>query len=377
VASIKAAERAKGTVFVARVRTPAGGTLTPTFTKESDAKQWAAGIEGDKARAQLPANVRAGKVRFARYADEWVETRDLRVRTEEGSRDLLNRFILPTFKDHQLNQIDGETVRRWRTKLLKADDKAGRSHGQTPKAYALLRAILNTAVSDGILGFNPCQIRGAGTIATEPRPFAEPATVFALADAIGNRYRCMVLLAGFLGLRRGELLGLRRRDINALQATVTVERQAVKTGADRVEGPPKSRAGQRVRPLPPFLVEELAVHLDQFTGSDPDDVVFTGPRGEALSAITWQRAYKKAKDATGLTVTLHDLRHSAATVFAWSGATTVEIMAHLGHSTPVAAMKYQHAAQSRDEATASWIEAVAQKAKANPRKSPTPMARRG
>ncbi len=373
VASIKAEERKKGTVYVARVRTPGKGTLTQTFTKWSDADQWAKGIEGDKARAKLPANVRAGKTKFAKYAATWIEDRDLRFRTIEGYNDLLERFILPTFKNHQLNQIDGESVRAWRTKLLKADTKAGRSHNQTAKAYALLRAILNTAVSDGAIGQNPCQIRGAGTIRTEPRPFAEPADVFALANAIDGRFRCMVLLAGFLGLRRGELLGLRRRDVDPLHGEIVVERQVVRTGKNRIEGDPKSAAGHRKRPLPPFLAEELSVHMTLYTDADPDDPLFVGYRGEHLSAITWQRAYKKAKDATGLTVTLHDLRHSAATMFAWSGATTAEIMSHLGHSTPAAAMKYQHAAQSRDEETAAWLEAIATKAKANPRKTPTPI----
>lgn len=375
MASIKEETRKKGTVYVARVRTPGKGTLTQTFAKKADAKKWAAAIEGDKARAKLPANVLDGNRKFGEFATEWMSTRQLRFRTREGYDDLLRRFIKPTFEKVQLAQITPQQVRRWHTKLLAADTKAKRSHGQTAKAYALLRTILNTAVADGILGANPCQIRGAGTVRTNKRPFIEPADVFALAESMGPRYRALILLAGFIGLRRGELLGLRRRDIDPLHAKITIERQAVRTGRNRVEGEPKTDAGIRSRPLPPFLVAELEAHMDAFTGPSPDDPVFVGPQGGPLAAITLQRALKDAREATGVTGTLHDLRHSAATVFAWSGATTQEIMNHLGHSSSAAAMRYQHAANSRDAETAQWIEAVAQRAKDEPTVRATPIRR--
>jgi len=132
VASILPFKRGKGddeyTVYVARVRTPGKGTLTQTFKKESDAKKWAAAMEGDKARARMPANVGAGRTKFGVFARDWMETRDLRFRTREGYEDLLRRFILPTFKDVPLAQFTPEQVRVWRTKLLAADKKKKRSN---------------------------------------------------------------------------------------------------------------------------------------------------------------------------------------------------------------------------------------------------------
>jgi len=375
MASIKPAERAKGTVYVVRVRLPGGKTETKTFPTIKLAENFAARREGEKAHGRLPANMAGARTKFEAYAADWMNTRQLRYRTREGYEDQLKRFINPTFGKTMLARITAQDVRRWHTKLLAADDKAERSHGQTAKSYALMRTILNTAVADGILGANPCQIRGAGVIRTAERPFVEPADVFALADEIGDRFRCLVLLAGFIGLRRGELLGLQRRDVDELHGMVTIERQVVKTGKERLEGAPKSSAGVRARPLPPFLVDELKAHMATFTGAAPESPVFVGYRGEPLSAITLQRAFTSARETVGLEVSLHDLRHSAATVFAWSGATTREIMTHLGHSTSAAAMRYQHAAQSRDDETAQWIEAVAQKAKAEPRKAATPIQR--
>ena len=68
------------------------------------------------------------------------------------------------------------------------------------------------------------------------------------------------------------------------------------------------------------------------------------------------RAWAAAREATGLThVTLHDLRHAGATLAAWTGASTKELMARLGHSTPRAALRYQHAASRRDREIADRL----------------------
>lgn len=76
------------------------------------------------------------------------------------------------------------------------------------KCYRLLRAMLNTAVEDRHLIANPCTIKGAGVEPCEERSIPSVAEVYALADAVAPRYRALVLLAAFGGLRRGELLGL-------------------------------------------------------------------------------------------------------------------------------------------------------------------------
>ena len=91
----------------------------------------------------------------------------------------------------------------------------------------------------------------------------ETTTVLELAEAIGPRLRCLVLLGGFAGMRTGELLGLQRRDIDPLHGTVTVERQVHElTGLGRVLTPPKSEAGRRTVALPAFALDALEDHLE-------------------------------------------------------------------------------------------------------------------
>ena len=101
---------------------------------------------------------------------------------------------------------------------------AGRD--QAAKSYRLLRAILNTAVDDELIVRNPCRIRGGGSERADERPMIDSALVFMLADSISARLRALVIVAGFVGLRTGELLGLRRCDVDLDNARLTVLVQA-------------------------------------------------------------------------------------------------------------------------------------------------------
>lgn len=99
--------------------------------------------------------------------------------------------------------------------------------------------------------------------------------------------------------------------------------------------------------------------MARFTGPRPDDPVFTGPLSEGLRRATFYTEWKKAMMATGQTgLHLHDLRHAAGTLAAQHGATQRELMARLGHASPAAAQRYQHAAERRDAVIADALQAV-------------------
>ena len=135
-------------------------------------------------------------------------------------------------------------MRRWRKGLL----DSGVSAVTTAKAYRLLKAIMNTAVDDGLIRRNPCRIKGAGQERSPERPTLTIPQVYALAEAIDQRYRALVLLGTFGSLRWGELAALRRGDIDLTACTVSVDRQLTETIAGKPGfGPPKSEAGRRRR----------------------------------------------------------------------------------------------------------------------------------
>jgi integrase len=189
--------------------------------------------------------------------------------------------------------------------------------------------------------------------------------VLDLADAIELRYRALVLVAGFGGLRLGELLALRRRDVDPLHGSVSVEVQAVELhDGSRLVTAPKTHAGLRTVRLPTAVMAALSEHLMLYASPEPDALVFTGPFGGPLRRATFYKAWDKARRAVGWPVLhLHDLRHAAGTLAAQTGATQRELMARLGHASPAAAQRYQHAAARRDGEIAERLDAVVREAR--------------
>jgi len=141
------------------------------------------------------------------------------------------------------------------------------------KAYRVLKATMNTAVDDGIIRRNPCRVRGTSQDRSPERPVLALREVVDLAEAIGQRYEALILLAVFGSLRWGELAALRRRDIDQDASVAKVERSLTELpGGGYRFGPPKSAAGQRT----------IERHLETYTGPEPDVLVFTSPTGAPL-----------------------------------------------------------------------------------------------
>ncbi len=249
MASVRSRQTPQGTRYDVRFRVN-GIQRTKTFRTHEDAKAFRRKVEGEEL-AGFVTDPKGGERLFGEYADAWVDHRLVKGRpptpaTAQGYRALLRRYLHPTFGATRLRQITPERIRLWHAQTAES------SRDQAAKGYRLLRAILNTVVADGLIGRNPCTIRGAGIEQARERPMLDTATVLKLADAIEPRLRCLVLLGGFAGMRSGELLGLQRHDIDPLHRTVTVERQAHElTGLGRVLMPPKSEAGRRTAPSPP------------------------------------------------------------------------------------------------------------------------------
>lgn len=125
-----------------------------------------------------------------------------------------------------------------------------------------------------------------GKITLEEMRFLNPAEVARLADAIDSRYRALVLLGAYGGLRMGELAGLRRGRVDLLCGTVDVAEIVVEVHGQLYTGPPKTRAGRRTVGLPRAVVEELAAQWGRSarptpTSSLPSGVGRFGPRTSA------------------------------------------------------------------------------------------------
>src|SRR6185437_659433 len=126
----------------------------------------------------------------------------------------------------------------------------------------------------------PCRVKGADKETSPERPVLTVAQVYALADAIGPRYKALVLLATFASLRWAELAALRPEDIDLDACTVRVTRQLYYHEAGFSFAPPKSRAGVRVVDFPELIVPDLRDHLHWVPTASA--LVFTSSAGAPL-----------------------------------------------------------------------------------------------
>lgn len=326
-----------------------------TFATKSDALAYLSIVEADVHRGTW-IDPLAGKVTLALYANEWLGRRpELAVRTVELYRYLLDRHILAALGNCTLATLTPSKVRGWHAALAQ-------THPSTAaKAYRLLAGILRTATSDGLLLTSPCKVKGAGTERPPERPVATVAEIDALVAALPGRFRLVVLLATWCQLRRGELLGLRRRDVDLLHGTLSIEqsRTFTRDGQALVKGP-KSAAGRRTIAVPAHVLPALTEHLERFTSREPDALVLCGVTGAPLTAGVLQKAWDNARAAAGRPdLHLHDLRHTGLTLAAATGATTAELMHRAGHASPDAALRYQHATRDRDRVLADALAKLA------------------
>jgi integrase len=190
-------------------------------------------------------------------------------------------------------------------------------------------------------------------------------------------YRALVLVAGYGGLRWGELVGLRRRRVDLAGARIHVVEQLAEVAGKFIVAPPTTAAGQRVVVLPSVAVAALADHLDDYAAPDPDGLVFPSGRGTYLQRSNFSRlVWRPAVQRLGLDgLRFHDLRHTAATLAAAAGATTKELMERMGHTSSAVALRYQHIMADRQGAIAAALDELVREAKNDNR--PAGRARRG
>jgi integrase len=228
------------------------------------------------------------------------------------------------------------------------------------QAYTVLNLICNTAVEDGMLLANPCNIKGATSVTTKPK--GEPLTVndvIAIADWLGTQdkyrqFKYLVLIAGFCGgTRIGEAIELRRKDIimsrdgkRWIPSILKVER-GVNHRAGCAITTTKSQDQRRVD-IPKLIQADIAEYLDTCVPNDPEALLFRPIQGgkwdcDHLNPVSFndnvlKRAAGKAIGRTD--VSPHSLRHFATTLGNHAGVPLKENMARTGHKSKQVHLDY-------------------------------------
>ncbi|MGI8515372.1 MAG: tyrosine-type recombinase/integrase [Acidimicrobiia bacterium] len=348
----------------ARYRGPDGREHSKTFARKVEAEQWL--------RGQLSAADRgdwldpsAGHLPFGKWVERWQAQR-LHLAPATAARDtsLLGTHVIPRFADRRLAGITQEEVAAWVAEL-----STRLSPTTTRKVYELFSASMEAAVTAGRIGRSPCRgVKLPRLGDREEMRILTPAEVAELADTINPRYRAMVLVGAYAGLRWGETAALRDRRMDLLRGTLRVEETLTDVRGRVAFKEPKSKASRRQVTLPASLAEELRGHLENF-GVSASGLLFRSPQGEVLRRTGWTRRFwhPAVRKSIGGTLRFHDLRHVHASYLIAEGAHAKLIQERLGHTSIRTTLDlYGHLFSGLDQAAADSLDRLMRSADAAP-----------
>jgi len=247
-------------------------------------------------------------------------------------RSLLHTHLVPHLDGSSLDRIEPEHVER----LIVAMRREGAGPKTIINAVTLLQQILAFGERKGWCARNPCtQVDRPKIEQAADIRFLAIEEVEALLrgvpedDLLGPTDRALYLTAAMTGLRQGELLGLRWRDVDWAVARIRVRQNYVRGHW----GTPKSRRGSRSVPMADRVGAELDRHHQRSAFQGDDDLVFPHPHtGRVLDHSALSRRYKKALKASGVRdVRFNDLRHTFGTRIAAAGVPLRTLQEWMGH----------------------------------------------
>lgn len=255
--------RRRLTRYRVRYRDYSGKQHSETFTRRVDAERRRAEIEMQLGSGDW-RDPRRGDLTVVRWAETWLPTRhDLRATTWVRLETTMNRQVLPRFGPAPLNKITNAQVRQWVSELL----DGGLSAATVRKAVFALRQCLEAAVADGRLSSNPANSIPLPPDRQKPARYLSQVEVERLIVEIPERYRALVLVGAYAGLRWGEAAGLRRRDVDPQRSRIRVAQTAVQLrGQITLDNEPKTKRSVRSIPVARAVMRRLERHLDEYTG---------------------------------------------------------------------------------------------------------------
>jgi integrase len=296
--------------------------------------------------AEVRPPARGGALSVAGAGDRYIrhlETVKGRKRsTTQDYRIILRLHLVPHFAA-PLGRITARDV----DAFVESQLAAGAARQSVLNRLNLLSGIFTFAVHSGWVEASPV------AAATRPSPspddaelrFLTPEEVEAVIrevpdDLHGATERPLYLAAAMTGLRQGELVALRWRDVDWSAGVVRVARSYSRGQLGR----PKSRRSIRAVPMADRVGAALEGHFQRSNYRADDDLVFCHPEtGRYLDAFMVRRRFRTAAERAGVRpVRFHDLRHTFGTVMAAEGAPIRDLMAWMGHADLKTTLRYAH-----------------------------------
>ena len=296
---------------------------------------------------------------------------EIRAATMAKKRSILGTHVFPAIGKIVLSELTEDELTVWRSELGRTERKANTKNG----AIKELKAILNFAAERGL--YNPAPLKRlkpfrdpyAETISVKLRYYTktEFEAFLAQARAAAEREDTMrawgiyifFMLACYTGMRKGEIHALRWTDIDGSYLWVRRSITQKLKGEQWVETPPKNESSVRRLQMPGKLVEDLEEHrerAEQMDGWSDKLFICGGPRPIPDTVI--ENANKRFGEAAGLKhITIHEFRHSHASVLCNAGVNIKEIARRLGHSDVETTLKtYSHLYPTEEERAVKILE---------------------
>ena len=215
------------------------------------------------------------------------------------------------------------------------------------RVYSHLNSVMRYALDSGFIAENPCRIRGAGSVQTRVAEVVATRTeAAAILEASPPKLKALFAIALWGGLRKGELLELRRKDLeyhDQLGYTISIQRAVVWLPEGLIQVREPKWSSRRKVALPGAISEVISSHLKTMETIDPEGLLFPYQHdfNRHYPNHALNRLWEKIRNETGYRGSIHSLRHFAGTSYGMTGATLREIMDRLGHSNTRTAMLYQ------------------------------------
>jgi integrase len=337
---------------------PGGKQITRTTSRKADAQRWLGEQQALVVTGHF-VDPTKGRTSFSAFYQDWA-ARQIWATSTRITMD--NTVKSVTFRDVPLCLLRRSHIELW-VKSLDSPRRSGKGRGNLGLApstikteFTHVRTILRAAMADKRIASDPTQQvklprgRRAGVAMTLPTG----KEVGALLAAASPEFRLFLTFCAFTGLRRGEAIALKLRDIDFDRRVVTVSRQAQFYSGSRIEvRAPKSGSERRVN-LPEELAAMLQAHIAKLELSvESNSWIFPGSGDGPISSIRvateWAKA-KKAAEVSGFRI--HDLRHFFASGLIAAGCDVIAVQRALGHANATMTLgTYAHLWPSSEDRT--------------------------
>jgi integrase len=320
-------------VYRARVYYRGRYVASRTFARKRDAQEWER-KQVETLKTGAWADPKAGERPVREWCDTWLAAQPAKAQaTERKIRGVVARQIAGTFGRRPLVSVRPSEVEAWAAEISRRQSPATARH-----SLGVLRRVFDHAVRDGAIHRNPAAgIRLPKVQGNDPRPLTHD-ELWRLADYLGEpRDRLLVLVAGYCGLRWGELAALRWGDVDIAAKRLRVCR-AYSEEAARGEMSPVKDHQARTVPIPAIVSDELGTFG---ATAKPDALVFPSSRNTPLRNRNFRRdVFDGAVDALDLNITPHNLRDTAASLAIQAGASVIAVARLLGHESAATTLNH-------------------------------------